>query len=292
MFHLLHNLIAGRKLVKQTEAQRRTARIAGWFFVVTFVTSIPEVFLYRPLLKHTDYVLGSGAHIGIALGATLEVLLAISGIATAVVLYPIIKRQSQSISLGYVASRTLESTIIVVGIISVMSVVTLRHDVGGAGAANAASLVLVERALVAIHDWTFLLGPGFCAGLRKRAVARLLDVQVRPRASGHGHAGSHRRSLDLRFGDRDPLRRFQERLPGSVPPGDFRKSRGKRRSASTSSSKGSEPSPILAAQPAQSREVTSSPQAERTARLGTDTRTSVVSQATIISPFVTHRGAA
>lgn len=152
------------KLAAQTEAQRRTARTAGWLFVVTFVTSIPEEFLYRPLLKHTIYILGSGAHTGIALGATLEVLLAISGIGTAVVLYPIVKRQSQSISLGYVASRTLESTIIIVGVISVMSVVTLRHDVGGAGAANAASLVLVERALVAIHDWTFLLGPGFCSG--------------------------------------------------------------------------------------------------------------------------------
>jgi hypothetical protein len=80
------------------------------------------------------------------------------------VLYPVLKRQSQSVSLGYVASRTLESTIIVVGIISVLSVVTLRHDVGGAGAGNAASLVLVERSLVAIHDWTFLLGPRFCAG--------------------------------------------------------------------------------------------------------------------------------
>ena len=120
--------------------------------------------MYKPLLKHTKYILGSGAHTGIAVGATLEVLLAISGIGTAVVLYPILKRQSQSISLGYVASRTLESTIIIVGVISVMSVVTLRHDVGGAGAANAASLVLVERALVAIHDWTFLLGPRFCAG--------------------------------------------------------------------------------------------------------------------------------
>ncbi len=150
--------------VGQSEAQRRTARIAGWLFVITFVTSIPELFLYKPLLKHTNYVFGSGAHVGIALGATLEVLLAISGVGTAVVLYPIIKRQSQSISLGYVASRTLESTIIIVGVVSVMSVVTLRHDVGGAGAANAASLVLVERALVAIHDWTFLLGPGFCAG--------------------------------------------------------------------------------------------------------------------------------
>ena len=151
-------------LTVQSDSQRRTARIAGWLFVITFVTSIPELFLYKPLLKNTKYIFGSGAHTGIAIGATLEIFLAISGIATAVVLYPIIKRQSQSISLGYVASRTLESTIIIVGVISVLSVVTLRHDVGGAGAANGASLVLVERALVAIHDWTFLLGPGFCAG--------------------------------------------------------------------------------------------------------------------------------
>jgi Domain of unknown function (DUF4386) len=148
----------------QTEAQRRTALIAGVWFAITFVTSIPALILYQPLLKHTNYIFGSGARTGIALGATLEVFLAISGIATAVVLYPILKRQSQSISLGYVASRTLESAVIVIGVVSVMSVVTLRHDVGGAGAANPASLVLVERALVAIHDWTFLLGPGFCSG--------------------------------------------------------------------------------------------------------------------------------
>jgi hypothetical protein len=80
------------------------------------------------------------------------------------VLYPVLKRQSQSISLGYVASRTLESTVIVIGIVSVLSVVTLRQDVGGAGAADGASLVLAGRSLVAIHDWTFLLGPAFCAG--------------------------------------------------------------------------------------------------------------------------------
>ena len=166
MFHLLHRLIADRSISQSRRtAQRRTARIAGWFFVVTFVTSIPALFLYEPLLKHTNYILGPGAHTRIALGTFLEILLAIANIATAVVLYPILKRQSQSISLGYVASRTLESTVILVGVISVLSVVTLRHDVGGAGAANSASLVLVERAMVAIHDWTFLLGPAFCAGV-------------------------------------------------------------------------------------------------------------------------------
>jgi hypothetical protein len=152
------------KCPAQSEAQRRTARIAGWFFVITFITSIPALILYQPLLKHANYILGPGVHTRIALGAFLEILLAIANIATAVVLYPILKRQSQSISLGYVASRTLESTIILVGVISVLSVVTLRHDVGGPGAAPGSSLVLVERSLVAIHDWTFLLGPAFCAG--------------------------------------------------------------------------------------------------------------------------------
>jgi Domain of unknown function (DUF4386) len=152
------------KVARQTEAQRRTARIAGVFFAITFIASIPALFLYEPLLKHANYVLGSGADTRVALGALGEIITAIAGIATAVVLYPILKRQSQSISLGYVASRTLGSTVIIIGVVSVLSVVTLRHDIGGAGAGNAASLVLVERSLVAMHDWTFLLGPGFCAG--------------------------------------------------------------------------------------------------------------------------------
>lgn len=134
------------------------------FFVITFVVSIPALLLCEPLLKHSNYILGSGADTSVALGALLEILPAIANIATAVVLYPIVKRQSQSISLGYVPSRTVESTVIVIGIVSVLSVVTLRKDVGGAGAAHGASLVLVRRSLVAIHDWTFLLGPAFCAG--------------------------------------------------------------------------------------------------------------------------------
>jgi hypothetical protein len=136
------------------------------FFIITFVASIPALLLYEPLLRHHNYILGAGTDTRIAFGALLEIITAIANIATAVVLYPILKRQSQSISLGYVASRTLESTVIVIviGIVSVLSVVTLRQDVGGAGAADGASLVLAGRSLVVIHDWTFLLGPAFCAG--------------------------------------------------------------------------------------------------------------------------------
>jgi hypothetical protein len=115
------------------------------------------------VLSDPNYILGQGADTRVAVGAFLEVLLAIANIATAVVLFPILRRQSEAISLGYVAVRIVESTLIVVGLISLMSVVTLREDLAGAGADNNA-LSIAGQALVALHDGTFLLGPQFCAG--------------------------------------------------------------------------------------------------------------------------------
>jgi hypothetical protein len=141
---------------------RRTARIAGLWFIGTFVFSIPAVLLYDPVLNDADYILGSGFDTRISLGAFLEVLLAIANIATAVVLFPILKRVNEAVSLGYVALRIVESTIIVIGLVSLMSIVTLRDELGGAG--DPASLEIAGRSLVAFHDWTFLLGPQFCAG--------------------------------------------------------------------------------------------------------------------------------
>jgi hypothetical protein len=145
----------------RTEDLDRRGRIFGLFFIGTFVFSIPAVFIYGPVLK-AHYVLGPGADSRVALAAFSEILLAICGIATAVVLYPIAKRVSQSVSLGYVASRTLESTVIVIGAISLLSIVTLRHAFAGA---DAGSFDTVGRSLVAIHDWTFLIGPAFCSGV-------------------------------------------------------------------------------------------------------------------------------
>jgi hypothetical protein len=134
-------------------------------FLATFVTSIPALGLYDSVLNNHHFILGAGSDTPVLFGAFLEVLLAVANIGTAVVLYPILKRQSQAASLGYVATRIVESTVIVVGLISVLSILTLRQDVGGAGAANPGSLLITGRALVAIHDWTFLLGPAFCAGI-------------------------------------------------------------------------------------------------------------------------------
>lgn len=142
---------------------QRTARIAGTWFILTFVFSIPAALLYSPVLNDPSYIVGAGADTRVQIGAFLETLLAIANIATAVVLFPILKHQSESIALGYVASRVLESTVIVVGVISVLAVVTLRQDLAASGGADG-SLVAVGHSLVAVKNQTFLLGPAFCAG--------------------------------------------------------------------------------------------------------------------------------
>jgi hypothetical protein len=150
---------------EQSPQQRNRARIAGWLMASTFVTAIGAVALYDPLLGGTDYVLGSGDDSRIALGAFLELLLMAGNVGTAVVMFPILRRYSETLSLSYVASRTIEATIIGVGAISVLSVVTLRDDLAASAGPDGRSLDIAGQALVAIHDWTFLLGPGFCVGV-------------------------------------------------------------------------------------------------------------------------------
>ena len=143
-------------------SSRALARIAGVLFVVTFVTAIPAVLLYDPVLNDTNYVVGGGADTQVFAGAFLELLLIIANLGTALVLFPVLKRESEAGALAYVTARILECTFIAVGILSVLAVVTLRQDAAGT---DAGTLVAIGRSLVAIHDWTFLLGPGFVVGL-------------------------------------------------------------------------------------------------------------------------------
>jgi hypothetical protein len=132
---------------------------------ITFVTSIPALLLYHSVRTDTHYILGAGSQTSVELGAFLEVLLMISGIGVAVVMFPILRRQSERLALGYVASRIVESTMICVGLISLLSIVTLRGDLAASVGADSGSLEIAGRALVAIHNWTFLVGPGFCVAV-------------------------------------------------------------------------------------------------------------------------------
>jgi hypothetical protein len=145
-------------------ADQRTARTVGWLFIGTFVFSIPAVILYGPVLNDDRYILGSGHDRQIALGAFLEILTIVCNIGTAVALYRVGKRHSPTLSIAYVASRIVESTLIAAGIVSLLAVVTLRRDLASSGA-DPAALIVAGHTLVAVHDWTFLLGPSFCAGI-------------------------------------------------------------------------------------------------------------------------------
>jgi hypothetical protein len=158
---------------------RKSALVTGVLFIVTFVTSIPPAFvLYTPVLNDAHYILGAGADPRVFAGAFLEVLLVISGIGTAVAIYPVARRQSESLAVSYVAARVFEAVMVGVGIISLLTVVTLRRELAGSGA-DAAALVIVGKALVAIHKWTFLIGPGWCPGIENGLILGYLMYRSR-----------------------------------------------------------------------------------------------------------------
>ena len=135
------------------DADQRIARVFGVLFIMTFITSIAALALFQSVLDDpAGYIAGGGKDSQIYLGAFLEFLLVLSNVGTAVVLYPIVRRQDELLSIGYVAARIIESVFIAAGIIFILGVVTLRQD-----SPDAADLAV---SLAALNDWTFLLGPG------------------------------------------------------------------------------------------------------------------------------------
>jgi len=132
---------------------QRHARLFGILFIVTFVTSIAAVALFQPVLDDpAGYISGDGKDSRIYLGAFLDFLLVLANVGTAVVLYPIARRQNPALAIGYVAARIVECVFIAVGILFVLGVVSLRQDAPDAGD--------LAVSLAALKDWTFLLGPG------------------------------------------------------------------------------------------------------------------------------------
>jgi hypothetical protein len=138
---------------------QKRARVFGVLYLITFVTSIPALLLYQPVLDDpVGYIAGAGQDNQIFLAVLLELLLIIANIGTAVVIFPIVRRQSEELALGYVTARLFECTFILVGIVAVLGIVTLQQEVAGAAEGS------IAYTLAAIKDWTFLLGPGWVVG--------------------------------------------------------------------------------------------------------------------------------
>jgi hypothetical protein len=164
---------------------RGRARLAGVLYVVTFL-SIPTLWLYKPVKDHANFVLGAGSTSGVMAGALSEVIVGLAGTATAVVLFPVLKRQSESAALGVVTARVVETVLIFTGVVSLLTVITLRNDVAGTAGADRASLITAGHTQVAVYNWTFLLSQALMPVIvdallgyllyRSRLVPRLLPI--------------------------------------------------------------------------------------------------------------------
>jgi hypothetical protein len=155
------------------DSMRKTALVAGIFYLITFI-SIPTLILYGSVKHHPDWILTSGGHSGVLVGGFLELIVALAGIGTAVTLYPVVKRQNEGVALGFVTARVLEACMIFTGVISLLSLVTLRQDLGGAAGANAAALVTTGASHVAVYNWTFLLGQSLMPAINALLLGSLM----------------------------------------------------------------------------------------------------------------------
>jgi hypothetical protein len=154
---------------------RKTSLVAGVFYLLTFV-SIPTLWLYGSV-RGPNYILGPGPDTPVILGCVLEMIVALTGIGTAVTLFPVLKRQNEGFAICFVGSRVLEAATIYVGIVSLLSVVTLRQTGAGAGALAAG------QALTAQYYWTFLFGQSFIPAVNALLLGSLLyQSQLVPRA--------------------------------------------------------------------------------------------------------------
>jgi len=148
---------------------RRTGRIFGWLFIGTFVTSIPARLLFIDGVgaswSDMRFVPGDTSSASLKLGAVLEFGLIVTQIGTAVVLFPLARRWSETVSLGYVAARIMESVFAAIGIISIISVVDIADSLASATGVQAAALTVQGNSLVQNYDWAFLWGPGLIAGI-------------------------------------------------------------------------------------------------------------------------------
>ena len=163
-----------RRGAVEAAADRKTALVAGALYLATFIGSIPALPLYHDILKDPSYILHGGSDTGVLWGALLEIICAFAGIGTAVVLYRVVKRHDPTRALGFVAARTFEAAMICVGVVSVLAIVTLHQDAAGMSGAASTGLVSTVRGLVAVHDWTFLVGPGLMPAVNALCLATVL----------------------------------------------------------------------------------------------------------------------
>jgi len=146
-------------------SNRDIAILVGVLYILAAVTAIIGFALYQPILSDTEYIIrGSANEMQVVWGAFNELILAFSVIGISVMMFPVVNKENESIAVGYLCFRLLEAILIIIGIISLLSIVTLNQEFGKTVAPNASSYLIAGKLLVTIHNWTFLLGPNLALG--------------------------------------------------------------------------------------------------------------------------------
>jgi hypothetical protein len=147
-------------------SNKRAARIVGVLFILAAVSAITGVLLYDPILNGPDYMRSGAQHANqIALGAVMELILVVSAVCTATTMFPILRKYNETIALWHVCFRFLEAIIITIGVIGVLSLLTLSLEFVALESPDTAAFQTSGIVLHAIQKWTFLLGPNFMLGI-------------------------------------------------------------------------------------------------------------------------------
>ncbi|WML58518.1 DUF4386 domain-containing protein [Neobacillus sp. PS2-9] len=147
-------------------SNKKAAKLVGVLFILAAVTAVIGLLLYDPILNGPDYLIKGSEHANqVILGALMELILVASAVGTATTMFPILRKYNETIALWHVCFRFLEAIIITIGVISVLSLLTLSREFVAAGPQDTASFQASGTVLKAIHDWTFMLGPLFMLGI-------------------------------------------------------------------------------------------------------------------------------
>jgi len=157
------------------KSNRQSATFVGIMFILATVSAILGLLFYQPILTGPDYLINGVANQNqVSLGVLMELILVCSNMGTAIGLFPLLKPYSERIALGHFSFRFLEVVIITIGIVSVLSLLTLSQDFVAAAAPDVSTYHAAGTLLLAVHTWTFALGPLFMLGVNTFMYSYLL----------------------------------------------------------------------------------------------------------------------
>ena len=159
---------------------RKTALVGGILYLITFIGSIPAALLVGPALNDPAYVLGAGADQQVAFGAVLELVNVFALIGCGIAFFSVVRKVHEGLAIGYLATRLFEGAIITIGVLSLLSIITLRQQV--AAGADGEAIAPVAGALAAVRNWAMTIGPNMAPFNALMLGTALYRARLVPRA--------------------------------------------------------------------------------------------------------------